>query len=318
MAASDPSSSDAAEGVRERPQVVWVLGILRRSGTNFLYDLLCLHPECARVEAIWEDFALARADRLRGYAAAVAEAWRGDWDPDGEHRRALVRRLGEGVVRFLVDRVAPRQATPVRYAVSKTPSVENLEAVADFPGARAIVIARDGRDVVESGMRSFEWRFRDAARDWARAAESVAAARERDVPFLLVRYEDLLADVEGELRRVFDYLDLDAQRVDFAAAARLPVRGSSSFGVGDAGVHWSPVAKTDEFQPVKRWASWSRRRRERFLWLAGDGMRDLGYTDLEPPRHPRAWRLANRLRDAALAARTRVAPFARKLSGDGG
>jgi hypothetical protein len=312
MALSDPSSSATAEGVLEGPQVVWVLGILRRSGTNFLYDLLCLHPDCARVEAIWEDFALARADRLRGYAAAVAAAWRADWDPHGEHHRALVRRLGEGVVRFLADQVATPEATPARYALSKTPSVENLEAVADFPGARAIVIIRDGRDVVESGMRSFQWRFRDAARDWARAAERVAAARNRDVPFLLVRYEDLLADVEGELRRVFDHLDLDPRRFDFAEAARLPVRGSSSFGVGEAGVHWGPVSKTDEFQPVRRWAGWTRRRRERFLWLAGDGMRALGYTDLEPPRHPRVWRLANRLRDAALAARSWMA------SGDGG
>jgi hypothetical protein len=210
----------------------------RRSGTNFLYDLICLHPDCARVEAIWEDFALARADRLQDYASAVAAAWHGDWDPDGEHRRALLRRLGEGVVRFLADRVA--------------------------------------------------------------------AARECGVPFLLVRYEDLLADLEGELRRIFDHLDLDPQRVDFAAAARLPVRGSSSFGVGGGGVHWSPVAKTADFQPVNRWAGWTRRRRQRFLWLAGDRMRELGYSDLEPPRHPLAWQLANRLCDGALALRSRV------------
>jgi hypothetical protein len=287
----------------------------RRSGTNFLYDLICLHPDCARVEAIWEDFALARADRLQDYASAVAAAWHGDWDPDGEHRRALLRRLGEGVVRFLADRVAPREETPLRYTVSKTPSVENLEALADFPGARAIVIARDGRDVVESGMRSFEWRFRDAAREWARAAERIAAARECGVPFLLVRYEDLLADLEGELRRIFDHLDLNPQRVDFAAAARLPVRGSSSFGVGDGGVHWSPVAKTADFQPVNRWAGWTRRRRQRFLWLAGDRMRELGYSDLEPPRHPLAWQLANRLCDGALALRTRVSHLACALAG---
>jgi hypothetical protein len=313
----DPSSSNATEGVREGPQVVLVLGIQRRSGTNFLYDLICLHPDCARVEAIWEDFALARADRLRNYAAAVSQAWNGDWDPDGEHRRALERRLGEGVVRFLADRVAPREETPARYAVSKTPSVENLEAVADFPGARAIVIVRDGRDVVESGMRSFRWRFWEATRDWARAAERVAAARERGVPFLLVRYEDLLADVEGELRRIFGYLDLEARTVDFGAAKRLPVRGSSSFGVGDAGVNWRPVDKTAEFQPVKRWASWSRRRRERFLWLAGDRMRELGYADLEPPRHPLAWRLSNRLCDPASSAKSRAVHLARRLAGRG-
>jgi len=294
--------------------VLLVLGITRRSGTNFLYDLICLHPDCARVEAIWEDFALAHADRLRDYASALAEAWHGDWDPDGEHRRALVRRLGEGVVRFLADRVAPREETPVRYAVSKTPSVENLETLSDFPGARAIVIVRDGRDVVESGMRSFEWRFRDAARDWARAAERVAAARECEAPFLLVRYEDLLADVAGELRRIFDYLELDAQRVDFAAAASLPVRGSSTFGVGDGGVHWSPVDKTAEFQPVKRWTSWTRQRRERFLWLAGDRMRELGYADLEPPRHPLAWQLANRLCDGALALRRRASEQAKRAA----
>jgi len=297
---------------------VLVLGISRRSGTNFLGDLICLHPDCARVEAIWEDFTLARAARLQDYAAAVAGSWHRDWDPDGEHRGALLRCLGEGVLRFLTDRVAPREEPPPRYAVSKTPSVENLDAVADFfPGARSIVIVRDGRDVVESLMRSFEWSFRGAVRDWARGARHIAAAREREVPFLLVRYEDLVADVEGELRRIFDYLDLDAQRVDFAAAARLPVRGSSSFGVVDGNVHWSPVAKTAEFQPVKRWASWPRRRRERFLWLAGDRMRELGYADLEPPRHPLAWQLANRLCDGALALRSGASHLAHVLASRG-
>jgi hypothetical protein len=313
----DPRSSAATRGSCAGPQVVQVLGISRRSGTNFLYDLICLHPDCARVEAIWEDFTLARADRLQGYASAVAESWPRDWDPDGEHRRALLRHLAEGVLRFLSDRVAPRGEAPLRYAVSKTPSVENLELLGEFPGARAIVIARDGRDVVESGMRSFGWRFRDAARDWARAAGRIAAARERGVPFLLVRYEDLVADVEGELRRIFAYLDLDARRVDFAAAASVRVRGSSSFGVVDGKVHWNPVDKTAEFQPVKRWGGWTRWRRERFLWLAGNRMRELGYADLEPPRHPLAWQVANRLCDGALALRSGASHLARALAARG-
>jgi hypothetical protein len=103
---------------------------------------------------------------------------------------------------------------------------------------------------------------------------------------LLVRYEDLLDDLEGSMRRVLGYLGLDPELFDFDRAAGMPVRGSSVFfGPGRHGVHWDPVEKTSEFDPKQRWRSWRPDMLERFEWIAGEQLRYFGYpTQFTPIR----------------------------------
>ena len=66
-------------GKRTGVGAIFVLGVMPRSGTNYLYDFLALHPDCAPARApIWEDFFLQHADLLMAYTATV----RRRWDPD--------------------------------------------------------------------------------------------------------------------------------------------------------------------------------------------------------------------------------------------
>ena len=48
-------------------------------------------------------------------------------------------------------------------------------------------------------------------------------------------------------------------------------------------MHWLPVRKTAEFDPLARAAGWDRAQHERFNWLAGKELEQLGYT---PKRYP--------------------------------
>jgi hypothetical protein len=281
----------------ERQEVVCILGILQRSGTNYLCDLLELHPECRRTGPIGEDFLLAHANHLEGFARAVGKDWNRIWDPDGRLNRELLGRLGEACVSFISSKMADAPGPRPRWAMTKTPSVKNLGLLPLFPRTRAVVIVRDGRDMVASGMKSFGWDFEGASRQWAEAARTIEAAKVAGVPFLLIRYEDLLKDLRGELTKIFTYLEIDAGAYDFAAAEKLPVKGSSSFGTDKGTVHWRPVEKTESFNPLRRWAGWGPGMHERFNWIAGAESVKLGYEPVSDGRWKLYWKCWNRVRD---------------------
>ena len=288
-----------------RPDPIFILGIMPRSGTNYLWDLLCLHPQCAPARSpIREDFFLEASDHLLGYIRDVEERWDPMWGEFGEDLTRLFREsLGDGLVSYLwVERE--------RRLLSKTPSVRHLDRFFTFfPRASLIVLVRDGRSVVQSCMSTFGWDFDRAARSWAAAANEIrrfqSKIRRPTDRYLLVRYEDLLDDLSGSLSGIFRFLDLDEEPYDFEASARLPVRGSSFyFGPGRESVHWEPVERSPDFDPKARWRAWPRRLHERFEWLAGEQLRFFGYPDqTEPVRRPGRM-IAHRLADWMWLARS--------------
>jgi hypothetical protein len=281
----------------ESPEVIFILGIAQRSGTNYLCDLLAQHPDCAPVPTIGEDFFLANADNLDTFVRGVTRQWNATWDADDRLKGELRRHLALACVSFLAERTREFRGAVPRYTVTKTPSVENLHLVPFFPRSRVVVIVRDGRAVVESGMRSFGWDFETACRRWAKGAQIIAAARGNQVPFLLVRYEDLVSNLRGELGRVLSYLQLDASSYPWEAGERLPVRGSSSFGARAEGVHWEPVSKTADFNPLQRWAGWDSAKHERFNWIAGRQSTFFGYETQDGRRWQFYWKVRNRFLD---------------------
>jgi protein-tyrosine sulfotransferase len=277
----DATAGDAVEGIRGEP--IFIHGILPRSGTNFIWDLLLLHPDCSRGrEPVNEDLFLEHSDHLTAFATAVQRAWDPAWGTfPADVGDRLCEGIGNGLISFLwTDRT--------RRLVTKSPTVWHLDRFFTFfPSARLLILVRDGRSVVQSAVDTFGWDFDRACRAWSDGArvirhfqqtEAVRADRWR-----LIRYEDFVDDTEAQLRAVFDFLRLDAERYDFVAARNLPVRGSSAFGLQDGKVHWQVVPKDNTFAPKERWRAWSAAQRERFEWLAGEQLADFGYVT-ETPR----------------------------------
>ena len=183
----------------------------------------------------------------------------------------------------------------------KTPDTTHVESFRYlFPEQRLLILVRDGRSVVESGVRSFGWDYDEATFRWRRSARRILKfVRENDgVAYRLVRYEDLYLNLEDQLRDILTFVDLDTGVYDFEAAANLPVRGSSDVR-GNSGdqVHWKPVAKDEHFNPLRRWQSWSRAQHERFNWIAGDAMIQLGYDLVEFDSNRSWWTARNRAKD---------------------
>ncbi|RME38852.1 MAG: sulfotransferase [Planctomycetota bacterium] len=275
-----PQGCTTSNGPSRAP--IFILGILPRCGTNYLLDLLTLHPDCVAAEPMREDFLLYHADRLVEYAETVYGAWNPRWGATESDRERMLAGLGAGLCRFLTE---GREGKRV---VTKTPRTENLDLFFRiFPEASLIVLVRDGRSVVESGIASFGWHRESAIRAWARSADRIDAFerthRGQGYRYVLVRYEDLWTDLEAQMRRILGTVGLDEARYDFAAAADLPLRGSSTLRQAGGELHWRPVEKPPAFDPMSRFRHWSPLRHHRFNRLAGRQLERFGYQPLRAP-----------------------------------
>jgi hypothetical protein len=276
---------------RREPDPIFIQGITQRSGTNFLFNLLCLHPDCDHGGPIWENYLLSRADLLARYVERLYQDWNPEWQVEASlgPPDALLGQLGDALIAFLNrQRRQPRAAR----LVTKSPSVRNLGCFFRlFPRAPLLIVVRDGRAVVESGMRSFGWSFEAGAQEWAGAARTIiglcghgSAAEQR---CLIVRYEDLFTDAERQLRRIFDHIGFDPDAYDYDAARRLPVYGSSEqAGPGGQGLTWAPAERGAGFDPLSRFGHWEQARHDRFNWIGGDCLAHFGYVPVTGPTTP--------------------------------
>src|SRR3990172_9928745 len=83
---------------------VFILGILPRSGTNFLNNLLLCHPDCEYPGIVWEDYYLASADLLQRYSERVYRRWPPDWKEKVEEAMGpnpLLKLLGDSLITLM-------------------------------------------------------------------------------------------------------------------------------------------------------------------------------------------------------------------------
>ncbi len=258
---------------------IFILGIMQRSGTNFLHDLLCLHPDCSSSGPVLEDNFIRYAPWLVKYASRVYQSWEGIKNMTPELKAQLLESLGKGLAGFLGSFVPS-----VKRVVAKTPSVENLDLFFKvFPDAALLIVVRDGRSVVESGVKGFKWSYEEATRGWASAARTILEFDEKyknsGKSYRIVKYEDLLSETRKELTSILEFLALNPRTYDYDAAEKLPVRGSSLFRGEKKEVHWDPLEKTPAFNSLSRWDHWTSQRHERFNWIAGKYLTSLGYAE---------------------------------------
>ena len=280
---------------------IFIQGILQRSGTNYLNNLLLLHPDVKSPGLVWEDFFLAHADLLAEYRESVQRRWPPQWAVAADSElgpKALLQYIGKGLIDFMqaqyrngLDKEASPAAvtTPVTL-VTATPSVRNLHLFFDlFPNAAPIIIVRDGRAVVESGVRSFGWNYDEAMRMWANGARRIqdfCENPEHKGRFLLVRYEDIYTHTRDMLGNILDFLQLDRSRYDFTAAENMGIMGSSELMGTEGRVHWKSVDKSADFNPLARASQWGPALNSRFAWIADKEMAalryDMGCTERRP------------------------------------
>jgi protein-tyrosine sulfotransferase len=290
---------------------VFILGIMPRSGTNYFNNLLLLHPDCEYPGIVWEDYFLAHAELLFNYADSVYKHWQPEWrgklvDLMGDN--PIVRSLGKGLTFFLKEQFDIRKklgsATrkdPLKL-VTATPSVRNLHYFFDlFPDAYLLIIVRDGRSVVESAVKSWDWDYEHTMRNWANAAQIILkfdhTMCSKGKKYLILKYEDLVSHTRKKMTEVLTFLNLDTECYDFAAAENLAVTGSSELRDSEGAIHWQPRKKSENFNPIKRWRCWGKSLHARFNWIAGVYLEQFGYNRQEVPGSEFVWNIWNKILD---------------------
>lgn len=275
-----PSAStlETARRIRgaERGAAVMIHGIMPRSGTVYVGELLRLHPDLhAYPHQVWElpflqltgDVMQMQAKFLQIYEQNAGKIGAQDFLP--LFGAALVAYLHAGV-------------PDGRRMLLKVPSVQYLSAFgAVFPHEHLLVLVRDGRDVVQSTLRTWpQLQFWQVCTRWNRAARMVLAVDQQmklqTSGYWLARYENALQDPAGFVREACRRFGLEEDRYPYEEIEAIPVQGSSAL-TEEGAVHWAPVDRPTGFQPVGYWRSWPRWKRWAFKRIAGEALLALGY-----------------------------------------
>jgi hypothetical protein len=254
---------------------IFIIGINPRSGTNYLYNLLGLHPQCVLSNHYGEDFIISGIHKYLEFYEAVTYRWKKEWN---NNRADFKKALEAGIIKYL-DPPHSR----ARYMVSKTPDPANAPLfLKAFSKGYMIIITRKGQDLVESYTTTFNRRFEDAIRGWCRGARSIYQIMNDEAMMnsgrvAIIKYEDLYQKNEQVMSKLLDLLHLDKSQYDFQKSQNFDVIGSSTFRGNSDVVTWDPVPKDKTFNPLNRFAGWSRWKHYRFNFLAGKYSKALGY-----------------------------------------
>jgi hypothetical protein len=276
-------------------KVIFIRGLMPRSGTNFVIDVLSKHDQTWLCPGSFWEFAPFR------HQAEIVNCLN---RMEAGHHTPLFRTndflpyIGDAWLRYLaggdIDRVM----------LFKEPSVTDLETMFTiFPHAKVVFMVRDGRDIVASllkagfGFPPFQlsnyrhWRrlmpgedFRIACRQVDRAARTLmsfmksAYGIDRQSQWRMVRFEELIDSPQITLSALLDWLKLPCDLFDWDAFNLMPVRGSSYLRDLDGKMNFGKgVERSAEFNPVGRWGNWSPSQVKIYQRIAGKSMAELGY-----------------------------------------
>lgn len=259
-----------------RPPAIMLHGVMRRSGTNFVGDLLGLHPHICRYPGeVWEAPLLsASADLLE-----AQETFLNGYKPNRERfgQTDFLPLFGSAFLAYLHSHAPPEQRI-----LLKIPGVEQIWHFPHmFPEEKLIILERDGRDLVASTIKSWpKTDFEEICHAWKNSQGLILKFREHPSSSgtCFVKYEDAVGEPKAFVARVFGELGIDDEDYPYESVDDLPVRGSSALRV-DGKVTWDEVSKPKSFNPIGRWGEWSMQQKTVFKRIGGEMLIRAGYAD---------------------------------------
>ena len=270
--------------------VTYVVSPTQRSGTNFLSHIMGHHPDLefpSGNELPNEQCLYTYSGDLESYIEKTVTAW-GKWVEGGDsemnkHARGMMKYIGKGILEYFSTFIGEGKTL-----LFKTPDAGNLESVLHlFPHTKVVILIRDGRDTMESFSKSWggTGAFEKMCDRWSKRSETIIKFKEQadkagmSNSYLEVRYDDLNDNSETELKKIFDFLNLDSAKYPWEELKNTPVLGSSAYKNESGKVHWEPIKKTDNFKPNQKWTEWSSWKKRTFKRLAGESLIKLGFAE---------------------------------------
>lgn len=220
---------------------IFVYGALR-SGTTLLRLMLKNHPGLQSP---------GEGDFLFDHISEREGAWRYDRDALARDRIFKAKTLtlpdaveGQALAEHLIAEMAAKDTGQLHLSIHRNaPTMTAL-----FPEAKVIHLLRDPRDVARSSI-GMGWAGNSyfGVDHWIGTERDWDAARLPEANVLTVHYEKLMADLEGELTRMCDFLDLPFE------PAMLKYYENSTYGPPDPGISqkWKTKAGAREIALIE-------------------------------------------------------------------
>jgi protein-tyrosine sulfotransferase len=263
---------------KNRPPAIFLHGVMPRSGTVYFGEVLRLYPEIfAYPNNLWELPFLAHAGDLIKHQEKFFQTYQQNRSQLQEND--LLCLFGAGMMNYLHSFV-PESKT----LLIKVPWMQFLNFFFTFfPRENLLLLMRDGRDVVHSTIKTWPNRdFESVCRQWDDSAKIYLDLQKRFNPgeykICFVKFEDLLQDPVSVTRKVLEAFDLDWLKYPEEKIHDLPIRGSSAMQK-EGKVSWFPEKKGNEFKPLGKWCSWSKKEKNIFNTICGETLLKLDYAE---------------------------------------
>ena len=261
---------------------IFILGITGRSGTNYLSSILKNHPDCNSAKLGAEDFLIYGLDVANEYVNKVSGKWNNKWKKNAnkygiEFKKDFKHEIGNGIINFT------KNQTHHSVQILKTPSTININYFFDFfPKSKLIILLRDGKSVVESGVKSNFWNYQRGFLIWNNSAERILNFQKKNKAqanqFLIVKYENLIISFENEVKRILNFCDLDITKYNFSAENNITLFGTSTKNINNEDdFKWEKKEKPKNFNPLSRANNWKKIKHIRFNYTCGKNAKKLGY-----------------------------------------
>lgn len=267
-------------GTEYRP-AIFIHGVLPRSGTNFLSDLIERHQDIyPHPHRFWEFPLLSITDHMMQLQNDFARTYPKNSEVLKPFEFAAC--LNSGLMRHLQE-----QVSPLKTMLFKFPYVHYIDLFRMFfPKDYLILLLRDGRDVVASSVKTYRKgllrkRMADYCREWDCGARTILKYDSnrvvKNARTFVVRYENLFLDPDGCIRDILCKTGMELDRYDFRNLRDIPIRGSSELVEKTGEIDWKPRQRQGTFNPVGRWKAWSRHKKRKFKAISGDTLIAAGY-----------------------------------------
>lgn len=242
-----------AEDIRkaDREPAIILHGVTTRSGTNFIANLLRLHPDvCLYPKKVTEVPFLGALSNLIDFQVDFFNSH--SQNRDRIEQNDFLPLFGSAFIDYFYSLVPQGKRLFL-----KVPNVRYLNYFFSvFPYENLLLLMRDGRDVVSSMIKTWPDKdFSDACREWERNARMCldfhAKYSGQAHRYMFVKYEDVVAHPSEFVMNLCTNLSLDHHNYPFEKIPEIKVVGSSAIQPQGRAT-WKPIEKPSDFKPVGR------------------------------------------------------------------
>lgn len=257
---------------------IFLFGVMPRSGTNFIFRTILKHPAVKIAKPPGEDYLIYGIEHLDQYLEKVNSKWSSNWNGMNKELQVAKLRLSlvSGLYSYLQKDI---DLDNNNYTISKTPRTDGLSNFRKyFPHSKLIILIRDGRHIIQSGVKSFKWMYIHSMMEYNESLKRIKSfiGEKPDNDYCLIKYEEFIKNPTLELKKIFKYLDLNDDTYDFSMINKMPVYGSSEQIDNSGNFIWKVKEKAISNNSLKK-IDWHPLMNKRYNKICSEASRSFGY-----------------------------------------